>query len=296
MSGITTLIIEEAEEIKSFDDFSKIDESIRVIGKPLKVILVYNPGSAIQSWIHSEWFINGVPNPERFHDTCFIHTTYLDNLDNLADSTVQRYKDLESKNPTYYIHTILAEWTIDVSNRIYEGWAEYPAFYDEGDKWYGLDFGYGGKDSTALVEINYFEDVYYIREIFCEAKMGISEMVHAMRVGGVKANDLVVADSAAPILITELRKAGFHKIRKAKKGPHSQEQGIKKVQDMDIVIVGECPHLYFGYVTFRRNDSGSLPHEPDALAALRYGLTYKQTKQGGKMIQGGSNIIKSNRY
>ena len=33
LSGITTLVIEEAEEIESFEEFSKVDESIRTKGK-----------------------------------------------------------------------------------------------------------------------------------------------------------------------------------------------------------------------------------------------------------------------
>jgi len=49
LSGVTTLVIEEAEEVESFDEFSKIDESIRVKGKPLKIILIYNPTSALKS-------------------------------------------------------------------------------------------------------------------------------------------------------------------------------------------------------------------------------------------------------
>ena len=61
LSGITTLVVEEAEEVESFEEFSKVDESIRIAGKPLKVILIYNPTSALNSWIHKEWFDDGRP-------------------------------------------------------------------------------------------------------------------------------------------------------------------------------------------------------------------------------------------
>ena len=69
LSGITTLVVEEAEEVESFEEFSKVDESIRIKGKPLKVILVYNPTSSISSWIHKEWFVEGVPMLDRLEDT-----------------------------------------------------------------------------------------------------------------------------------------------------------------------------------------------------------------------------------
>lgn len=297
LSGITTLIIEEAEELKDFDEFSKIDESIRVVDKPLKVILVYNPGASVNSWIHSEWFIDGQPNPERFHDTIYLHSTFYDNMDNLAPSTVQRYKDLKSKNYTYYIQTILAEWTLDASNRIYAGWHEFDSFMESGgETWYGLDFGYGGSDCSALVEIKYFEGMHLIREIFCQEKLDISDMANLMKRAGIRIHDLVVADSAAPILITELRKHGFSNIRRAKKGSGSKEQGIKKVQDMDIAIVGENDNLYKAYLTFSKGKDGKLPHEPDVLAALRYGLTYKHTGAKGREVRGGGKVISNNRY
>lgn len=292
LSGITTVIIEEAEEIESFDEFSKIDEGVREAGKPLKIILVYNPGSAVKSWIHKEWFDHAAPNPERFHDTVYLHSTYLDNLDNLAESMVRRYRDLEKTNPTYYRQVIMAEWTLEVVDRIYAGWGEYPRFEDEGDIWYGLDFGYGGNDSTALIEINYFEETYYVRELFSIAKLGIKETVWEMRKRGISPNSVIIADSAVPEFITQIKQAGYSQIKGARKGANSKEQGIKKVQDMNIVMVGDNPHLYYAYQTFRRDKEGRLPHEPDVLAALRYGLTYKNTKEGGIPIYPRSSVVR----
>ena len=49
LSGVTTVVFEEAEEVESFEEFSKIDEGVRMKGKPLKIIMVYNPGSALSS-------------------------------------------------------------------------------------------------------------------------------------------------------------------------------------------------------------------------------------------------------
>ncbi len=276
LSGITTLIIEEAEEIESFDEFSKIDESIRIKGKPLKVIMVYNPGSAVQSWIHKEFFKDGIPSITRKNiDTIYIHSTFLDNIDNLNPSVVKRYRDLERTNPTYYINTILAEWTLEVSGQIYGGWGMYSHNDNEGDVWYGLDFGYGGKDKTAMVRINYFEGVYYVQQMFAEAGLSIRSTLSRMKLAGVPYTALIYADSAMPLLIEEIRTKGFGRIRKCTKG--NVEEGIKKIQDKDIVMVtDEDSELYYSYMTFRRDKKGLLPHEPDILAALRYGINSKK--------------------
>ena len=277
LSGVTTLVIEEAEEIESFDEFSKVDESIRLKGKPLKVILIYNPGQAMNSWIHKEWFIEGQPNPERFKDTIYLHSTYLDNLENLNESTIARYESLKQTNPIYYQNTILAEWTLDAENRIYAGWEMYDSFdnYDEADVWYGLDFGYGGNDSTALIKIAYFEGYYYISEVFAEEKMSIRRTLTAMRRNHVPFNALIFADSAVPELIDQIRKGGYRSIRKAFKG--NKEAGIKRIQDKNIILIGDDrTKLYFAYKTFARKKDGTFPHEPDTLAALRYGINSRR--------------------
>lgn len=276
LSGITTLVIEEAEEVESFEEFSKVDESIRIAGKPLKVILVYNPTSSISSWIHKEWFVEGLPNRDRYNDTIYIHSTYLDNLGNLNPTTVQTYERYKNTNPIYYRNTILAEWTLEAQGRIYAGWGHYPFFEEEGDVWYGLDFGYNaGKDKTACIKINAFEGTYYVSEVFSSNKLSIRKTISLMRENGIKFNDKIYADSAVPELISQIREGGFTSIRKATKG--KREAGIKKIQDKNIVLVGgEDTGLYYSYMTFRTDKKGEIPHEPDELAALRYAINSKK--------------------
>jgi phage terminase large subunit len=96
-----------------------------------------------------------------------------------------------------------------------------------------------------------------------------------MKNAGVPFTALIYADSAMPLLIEEIRTKGYGRIRKCTKG--NVEEGIKKIQDKDIVIVtDEDSDLYYSYMTFRRDKNGKLPHEPDILAALRYGINSKK--------------------
>ena len=275
LSGITTLVIEEAEEVESFEEFSKIDESIRILGKPLKIILIYNPTSAVQSWLHKEWFKEGLPRSDRETlDTVYIHSTYLDNIENLNPSVVKRYEYLKEEDPIYYKNTILAEWTLEVSGRIYNGWEIVDSFEERNDVWYGLDFGYGGKDRTACIEINYVAGKYYVREMFSiPSSKTIDDIANAMKDSGVPYGANIYADSAMPLLIEEVRRRGWGSIRKCTKG--NVEAGIKKVQNKTICLLGgeeKNKHLYYAYMTFKHEPNGKLPHEPDELAALRYGI------------------------
>lgn len=270
LSGITTLVIEEAEEVESFEEFSKVDESIRLKGKPLKVILIYNPTSSISSWIHAEWFEDGFPREDRESDTVYIHSTYLDNLDNLNESTIKTYERYKITNPTYYTNTILAEWTLETQGRIYDGWERWDFFDNDGETWYGMDFGYGGKDHTSVIKITYFEKVYYVEQVFSLPKMKIADMIRELK-RKVPLHSRIYADSAMPLLIEEIRDGGFSGIIPCQKG--NVESGIKRVQDKRIVIVGskDCG-LFKGYQKFRRDKNDKLIHEPDELAALRYGI------------------------
>lgn len=273
LSGFTTLVIEEAMEVESFEEFSKIDEGIRVKGKPLKVILLYNPGVALGAWIHDEWFLDGKPNPEAFEDTVFMHSTFLDNEYNLNPSVVQRYKDLELKRPKYYLNTILAEWTLDSEGRVYDGWDIYSGMQDKPEfTVYGLDFGYGGVDSTSLIKIDYFEGTWYLTEVFSKPKIRMGEVVSLMRQNNVPLDARIYADYAVPLFLTEIRLGGYKGIRKCKKGKVTEK--VKIMQDKKIVIIDEnkTSQLYYGYITWSLNDKGQLPHEPDSLAAARYGI------------------------
>lgn len=284
LSGITTLIIEEAEEVESFEEFSKIDESIRILGKPLKVILVYNPTSSVGSWIHEEWFHEGQPKPEKFKNTVYLHSTYLDNIENLNPSIVERYRDLERTNLTYYVNTILAEWTLNVSGQIYAGWGHYDFFEeDEGDTWYGLDFSYGGKDHTACVKVTWFDEVYYIEEMFSEPGIGTKATLTKMRECGIPFTARIYADSAMPLLMDGIKKGGYTSIRPARKG--EVEPLIKIMQDKPIIVVGsKKSKLYHHYLTFRRDKKGKLPHEPDILAATRYAILSRKPIKNPKRV------------
>ena len=273
LSGFTTLVIEEAMEVESFEEFSEVDEGVRVKGKPLKIILLYNPGIALGAWIHDEWFIDGRPNPQAFSDTVFMHSTFLDNEENLNPSVVQRYKDLEIKRPKYYINNILAEWTLDGEGRVYDGWEVYSGMEDKPEfTVYGLDFGYGGVDSTSLIKVDYFEGAWYLTEMFSKPNMRMGEVVSRMKQLGIPLDARIYADYAVPLFLTEIRLGGYKGIRKCKKGKVTEK--VKIMQDKRIVIIDENKdsQLYHGYITWCKDEKGKLPHEPDPLAAARYGI------------------------
>ena len=88
LANITTWICDEAEEIPDNNLFTKIDYSIRAKDIQNRVILVLNPATK-EHWIYKRFFqeagVNSGSNMTD-KDTTYIHTTYLDNIENLGES------------------------------------------------------------------------------------------------------------------------------------------------------------------------------------------------------------------
>jgi len=124
INGITTLIIEEAEELIDEDTFDKIDNSIRMIGKHLRVIIIWNPTNT-KHWIYRRfWKENKVKydwTGEKNGYT-YIYTTYLDNAKNLDKSFLDKAERMKSMNPKRYRNIYLGEPTDETENAL---WSQY---------------------------------------------------------------------------------------------------------------------------------------------------------------------------
>lgn len=119
IQGVTTWVLDEAEEMPDEKTFDKIDDSIRQIGIQNRVILVLNP-SYKKHWIYEKFFKHGsIPN------TTYIHTTYLDNIKNLNQSFIDKANITKSSNYAKYAHVYLGEWIDESNNAIFKhGWIE----------------------------------------------------------------------------------------------------------------------------------------------------------------------------
>lgn len=113
LNGVSVMVVDEAEELTDEDTFDRIDLSVRKQGVVNKVILVMNP-SRVDHWIYKRFFkdagINGGWSGST-NDCTYIHTTYLDNIDNLDESFIEQLERLKSNNLKKYNHLVLGEWS-----------------------------------------------------------------------------------------------------------------------------------------------------------------------------------------
>lgn len=112
ISGVTTWVLDEAEELHDQDVFDKINLSIRTKNTPNRVILIMNP-SFRSHWIYEEWF------RKKREDTTYIHTSYLDNYHNLDKSFLDEAERIKSSNIIRYNHLFLGDWLDDAEGLLW---------------------------------------------------------------------------------------------------------------------------------------------------------------------------------
>ena len=112
IAGVTTFVLDEAEELVDEDIFNRIDLSVRAVDQPNRVILVMNP-SFKSHWIYKRY----VSNPRK--DTKYIHTTYLHNKQNLSKSFLDQAKVTKAENLHRYEHLFLGKWLDDAEGMLW---------------------------------------------------------------------------------------------------------------------------------------------------------------------------------
>jgi len=156
----------------------------------------------------------------------------LDNLKFLDDSFIKQVEKIKRTRPEKYKHQILGGWLQKAEGVIFDNWTlgDFPQV----DPVYGMDFGFS-IDPTTLVATHVDKDkgVIYLKEYLHEAKLTTSDIYN--RVKNIVKSGLIVADSAEPRLISELRSRGLN-IVPAIKGPGSITAGIASMQDYQLII------------------------------------------------------------
>ena len=286
LNGITTFVLDEAEELIDEDTFNKIDLSVRVQEKQNRCILILNPTTK-EHWIYQRWFQNvGVPegwNGKEGNAT-YIHTTYMDNKDNLSESFLEQVMDMKRRRPDQYQHAILGGWLNKAEGTIYKNWRIGDYQHKELTV-FGQDFGFS-TDPTTLVQVSVDpeEKEMWVRECYGQKNMTTSQIASKNR--QYCGLDLIICDSAEPRLIQELKNMDLN-IRGAVKKKGSILSGIALVQDYEMIIDKNSHGIVRelnNYVWQERNAKPIMAYD-HYLDAIRYALQYLvQGKSLGKYV------------
>ena len=235
LNGITTWVLDEAEELDDENTFDKIDLSVRVMSKQNRVIMILNPATK-EHWIYKRFFRDGLveagSNTTK-NNTTYIHTTYKDNKENLPESFLQTIYRTKKQNPSKYIHQILGGWKERAEGVIIRNW-KFGLFEETETMCFGQDFGFS-MDETTLVKVSV--DVpnrkVWVKECYGKVNLATNDIA---KLNKSYANmDLIICDNSEPRLIRELKNLGVN-IKPTIKKSGSILSGIALMQDYQIIV------------------------------------------------------------
>jgi len=196
----------------------------------------FNPDN--EFWAHTE--VVTEPN------TDFLILTYHDNEAIPPDIK----KELELKQEKAKTSEYWANWCkvyIDgqigtLQGAIFQNWSV-GEFDSSLPHVYGLDFGFSNDpDSLIKVTVDKKRKLIYAQEVFYKIGNSTEQLIQLLRTNVQPSNSLIVADSADPRTITDLRIKNLNAIP-ATKGPDSVRNGIKRIQDYEIIVTSDSINL-----------------------------------------------------
>lgn len=280
LKDFSAWILDEAEELTDEDIYDKIFLSIRGNNKDnpnanIKV-LILNPTTK-EHFIYKKYFEakgvqggwNGIKD-----NVCYIHTTYLDCLEFVPKEIQDYFEDMRINSPSKYNHVVLGGWLDKAEGVVFTNW-KYGAFNpDNLQTSFGQDFGFS-IDPTTLIEvaIDKKHKRIYLKEHLYKPKLTTSEIAHINKtVCGFK---MIVADSAEPRLIDELKLKGLRMIA-TPKGAGSISAGVALMQDYELIVEGENIGKELNNYVY--TDKGSKLFSDNwnhAIDAIRYNVSYQ---------------------
>lgn len=238
---------EEAFQINDESAFDKVDLSLR--GQMPKELFIQHT-MTLNPWSDKHWikrrFFDSQDNP----DIMAITRNYTCN-EFLSDADLALFERMKVENPRRFAIEGNGEWGIS-EGQVFENWETHEFdveamrhdFIDYGERRYidrfGLDFGFS-QDPTAFIHAmidTRKREIYLCNEIY-KTHLLIDDMYREIKALGFDGAE-IIADSAQPGTIAELKKRGLIRIKPAKKGQNSIRDGIARLQDYHIIIHPKC--------------------------------------------------------
>ena len=275
LNGITTFVVDEAEELDDEETFDKIDLSVRAITKQNRVILILNPATK-EHWIYKRFFRDALvkdgSNLEKKGVT-YIHTTYKDNKKNLPESFLDTIYKTKKNNPSKYLHQILGGWKEKAEGVIIKNWRS-GQFRETEIMCFSQDFGFSLDDTTLVkVSVDVPNRLLWVKECFGKPNLSTSEISRLNR--NYAGNSLIICDNSEPRLVRELKNTGLN-MKPTIKKQGSILSGIALIQDYEWIIDKESIGIIKEVNNYAWKDKGTVPIDKfnHFIDAIRYSMMY----------------------
>ena len=284
LQGVTTFVLDEAEELTNEDTFDKIDLSVRQLGKHNRVILILNPATK-EHWIYKRFFedkgIQESINTTKDNVT-YIHTTYKDNIENLSESYLNQIENIKQRRPQKYKTQIMGGWLDKAEGVIFTNWT-IGKFKKVGVSVFGQDYGFNDPNTLVETNIDNTRKIIYLKECFYLNGLTTTEIA---RLNMKHATDnLIIGDAAEKRLIYELKQKGSN-IVSSIKGAGSITYGISLLQDYDLIVDEQSINLIKelnNYSWLEKKSNTPIDKYNHLIDAIRYAVSYQlQNPNRGK--------------
>ena len=286
LTDITCFVVDEAEEVYDFEDFDKVNKSVRSKNGQNRVMLILNAGVRTH-WIYKKYFEelnipddhNGV---EEYNNCTYIHTTYKDVYEYLDNEYVDEAEKLAQRNPEEYSQVFGGAWRNLHRGVIYTNWTE-GKYEVHGREAIGLDFGFSRDQSAAvLCSIKWGgegeRNTVFMKELLYEKELIADDIaVHLQPYRHLP----VYGDNARPENINSLVRKGIRRAVSAEKPKLVDSIGLMK--SFEFVVEGE--NLIWelqNYAWDLKNYGTDVPKDKDnhLCDAFRYGVNEMNKRKG----------------
>lgn len=230
------------------------------------------------------WYYTDVKPSRNDVEECVL--TYLDN-EALSVEIVDSIEQRKNRKGWWQVYGLgqLGE----VEGKIYKGWKIIDEISDEARLVRrGMDFGYSN-DPSSIVDIYLYNGNYIIDEI--AYRKGLSNKQLADILLADETHTLVIADSAEPKSIDELRVYGVNAVG-SKKGRDSVSYGIQCVQENQIFMTKRSVNVIREYRNYlwETDKNGKILNTPEhtfshSMDAIRYAIASMHAKTKGLNIE-----------
>ena len=180
IQGLTTFVLEEAEELDDEKTFNTIMQSVRHKGIQNRIILILNPKSK-DHWIYKRFFEQPKIDPEfngEYDNVCYIKTNYLENLKNLSREFVEEAERCRKYTPELHRYDYMGEWVLSIEGSFipFDRLNRYDTINDGGAMLSYIDTADEGTDHFAGIFGRWIGKKYYaIDAIFNQVNLTLNE-------------------------------------------------------------------------------------------------------------------------
>ncbi len=302
IQGLTTFVGDEMEEWTDFESYEKLMLSIRQKGIQNRIILIMNPTDdshfVYEQYIkdtHRIETIDGVDVQISTHpNVLHIHTSYLDNIDNLSGNFLERIEQIKQESialatdalgifdrskfqMTKYANVVIGRWA-DIKEGVILPKTMEGEFNEYLPYCYGQDYGFSVDPDTLIrVAVDRKKMLIHVDEEYYDTKhLGTNDIIELNKSRIKLPNDLIVGDSAEDRLIADIKK-GKVNIVQCWKAPGSVNASLLKMADYTIVYTNRSRNVRTELKNYIWNDKkAGIPIDKwnHSIDAIRYAFDF----------------------